>query len=103
MYKKIFKSIDYGLIIIALVLFGIGITALYSANGGVNGDTEEVTKQLIWFVSGIVCMVLIIFIDYDLIRKVLDTGLCSNYFKFSGRPLYRADKWSNKLVFSRNF
>ena len=101
MYKKIFKSIDYGLIIIALILFGIGITALYSANGGVNGNTEEVTKQLIWFVSGIVCMVLIIFIDYDLLRKTLDTNLCSNDFKFSSRPLYRADKWSNKLVFDR--
>ena len=45
LYKKIFKQIDYGLIIIALILFGIGITALYSATGGVNGKTEEVTKQ----------------------------------------------------------
>lgn len=88
MYKKIFKSIDYGLIIIALILFGIGITALYSANGGVNGNTEEVTKQIIWFVSGIACMVLIIFIDYDLLRKAMDTNLYSNNFKFDCSSIY---------------
>lgn len=47
--KKILKSLDYMIIIISLALFTIGIVALYSANGGVNGDTSEVTKQLIWF------------------------------------------------------
>ena len=70
MFKKIFKSIDYGIIIIALVLFGIGIIALYSANGGVNGDTEEVTKQLIWFVAGATCMVIVLLVDYDLLGKL---------------------------------
>lgn len=47
--KKILKSLDYMIIIISLALFVIGIIALYSANGGVNGDTSEVTKQLVWF------------------------------------------------------
>lgn len=95
MYKKIFKSIDYGLIIIALMLFAIGIIALYSANGGVNGNTEEVTKQLIWFASGIVCMFLMIFIDYDLLRKTMDTNLYNYNYKFNTSPLYQPNKWSN--------
>ncbi len=68
MIKKIFKSIDYGLIVIALVLFGIGIVALHSANGGVNGNMEEVTKQLIWFGAGMVSMMVVLLIDYDILR-----------------------------------
>ena len=75
MIKKILKSVDYGLIIIAVLLFGIGIVALYSANGGVNGNMEEVSKQLIWFFVGVVCMVIVLLINYDILRKALDSDL----------------------------
>ena len=68
MLKKVLKSIDYGLIIIALVLFSIGIIALHSANGGVNGNMEEVTKQFIWLGVGLLCMVVVLLIDYDVLR-----------------------------------
>ena len=68
MIKKILKNVDYSLVVIALVLFGIGIVALHSANGGVNGNMEEVSKQLIWFLAGIVCMILMLFVDYDILR-----------------------------------
>ena len=98
MFKKILKSIDYGLIIIAIILFGIGITALYSANGGVNGNTEEVTKQLRWFVAGVLSMILIIFIDYDLLRKALDTNLYNNNNKFSCSFIYNSNKRGKQLV-----
>ncbi len=68
--KKFLKSIDYSLIVLALALFGIGIVALYSANGGVNGNTDEVTKQLMWFGIGIAAMVLMFFIDYEFLGKL---------------------------------
>lgn len=67
------------IIIISIALFGIGIVALYSANGGVNGDTSEVTKQLIWFGVGVLAMFIVLFIDYDLLRQTLDTNICYNY------------------------
>ena len=89
--KKILKTVDYMMIIISILLFGIGIIALYSANGGVNGDTSEVTKQLIWFSVGILGMFIILFIDYDLLRKVMDTNICSNYISVNCSPLYRAN------------
>lgn len=76
--KKIFKAIDYMIIIIVVALFGIGIVALYSANGGVNGDTSEVTKQLIWFGVGVLGMFIVLLIDYDILRKILDTDICYN-------------------------
>lgn len=68
--KKILKSLDYVIIIISILLFGIGIVALYSANGGVNGDTSEVTKQIVWFLVGIVGMIVVLMIDYDLLGKL---------------------------------
>ena len=68
--KKILKSLDYMIIIISILLFGIGIVALYSANGGVNGDTSEVTKQLVWFLVGIAGMIVVLMIDYDLLGKL---------------------------------
>ena len=66
------------LIIISILLFGIGIIALYSANGGVNGDTSEVSKQFIWFGIGVLSMIVVLFIDYDILRKILDTNICYN-------------------------
>ena len=68
--KKILKSLDYMIIIISILLFGIGIVALYSANGGVNGDTSEVTKQIVWFPVGIAGMIVVLMIDYDLLGKL---------------------------------
>ena len=70
MLKKVFKKLDYGLIIISLILFGIGITALYSANGGEQGDLQEVYKQLAWFGAGIVMMLIVIMIDYEIIGRL---------------------------------
>ena len=70
MFKKIFKKIDYSVILLVLLLFAIGITALYSANGGETGDSSEVTKQLAWFAAGVVMMMMVIMIDYDIIGKL---------------------------------
>lgn len=84
MFKKYLKKIDYSIIIIVLVLFAIGITALYSANGGEEGDLSEVTKQLAWFAAGVFLMMLVIFVDYDIIRQALDT----NIYYFHNTPRF---------------
>lgn len=70
MFKKILKALDYSIIIFSFVLFIIGIIALYSANGGVNGDTSETMKQVVWMIVGVVTMIAIIFIDYDVFGKL---------------------------------
>lgn len=46
------------------------MVALFSANGGFEGDISETKKQLVWFGAGIVIMAVIIFIDYDIIGKL---------------------------------
>lgn len=70
MLRKVFKSIDISVIIIVLLLFGIGMVALYSANGGAAGDFSEVNKQLVWFLVGTVFCVAIICMDYNILGRL---------------------------------
>ena len=67
MFKKIFKSLDYSVLIICIILFSIGLVALFSANGG---DFAETQKQLIWFGIGFLTMIVIILIDYEIMGKL---------------------------------
>lgn len=69
MFRKLFKSVDFGTLFVVLVLFLIGIVALYSANGGINGDVSEVWKQCLWFGIGIVFVVSLVMVDYTIFEK----------------------------------
>ena len=68
MRKKIFKNMDYGLLICVLVLLAIGLVALYSATQ--NSDFVEFRKQIMWIGISIPIMIIIIFIDYETIAKI---------------------------------
>lgn len=70
MTKKIFKAMDYSIVVIAIILFVIGIIALYSANGGIEGDISDTTRQIIWFVVGMAVAVILMFIDYRSFGKL---------------------------------
>ncbi len=70
MLKKLFKAVDFGTLAVVLFLFLIGITALYSANGGAGGDISEVWKQVLWFSIGTVFVVMLIALDYTILEKI---------------------------------
>ena len=70
MLKKLFKSIDFVTLAIVLILFLIGITALFSANGGLEGDLTEVWKQALWFGIRIVLIIALVTIDYTIFEKL---------------------------------
>ena len=70
MFRKLFKSVDFGTLLIVFVLFLIGIVALYSANGGINGDISEVWKQILWFIIGSLLVVSLIMMDYTIFEKI---------------------------------
>lgn len=70
MIKKFLKSIDYSVLIICIILFGIGLIALFSANGGYDGNFDETRKQLLWFGIGFVVMTITAFVEYDIIGKL---------------------------------
>ena len=70
MLKKLFKAVDFGTLAVVLFLFLIGITALYSANGGAGGDISEVGKQVLWFSIGTIFVVMLIILDYTILEKI---------------------------------
>ena len=70
MLRKLFKSVDYGILAIVLSLFLIGITALFSANTGAGGDISEVWKQILWFSIGIFFVVALVIVDYTIFKKI---------------------------------
>lgn len=98
MAKKILKSLDYSIIVIVLILFIIGIIALYSANGGVEGDISETIRQAIWFGVGFALMAAIIFIDYDILRKLWIPLYLLTTLALVRRAFYRAGQWCHQLV-----
>lgn len=68
MNKKMFKNIEWGILICCLILLCIGIVALFSATHGTG--TEEFKKQIVWALISIPIMIIIIFIDYNFIAKI---------------------------------
>ena len=70
MLKKILKNIDYLIYILITIIFCIGIIALYSASQGAGGDVEKVYKQIAFFVAGFLISVVLIFVDYQIYKKL---------------------------------
>ena len=70
MFKKIVKNIDYIIYILIIAIFCIGIVGLYSASQGSGGDIDKVYKQIAFFVVGLIISIVLIFIDYQVYRKI---------------------------------
>ena len=98
MLKKILKSLDYSVLIICIVLFSIGLVALFSANGGLDGDFADTQKQFIWFFVGFVLMIIIILVDYEIIGKLWIPVFRRDYSFTGSGSFYRTYKWCYKLV-----
>ena len=67
MVKRELKNMEWGILIAAIILCVIGIVALFSATQ--ETEYEEFTKQIIWFVVSLIAMVIVMFIDYNLLLK----------------------------------
>lgn len=68
MKRKILKNIEWGILICTIILVIIGLVALTSATR--NSDYDELKRQVVWVAVSIPVMIIIIFIDYDLIAKI---------------------------------
>ena len=68
MKRKIFKNIEWGILICTILLIIIGMVALYSATN--NTEHEELKKQIIWLLISLPIMIIVILIDYEFIAKV---------------------------------
>ena len=68
MKKRLFKNIDWSVLICTIFLLTIGLFAIYSAN--LNSNEDEFTKQIIWIAISVPFMILCTVLDYDSIAKI---------------------------------
>lgn len=68
MKKRLFKNMDWGILICSIALVIIGLVALMSATQ--NTEYEEFRKQIQWFIICIPVVIIVIYVDYELIARV---------------------------------
>ena len=68
MRKRELKNMEWGLLIIAIILTTIGLIALFSATQEANYD--EFIKQIIWFSVSLIIMVIVMLINYEILVKL---------------------------------
>ena len=68
MRKRELKNMEWGLLIVAIILSAIGLVALFSATQ--ETEYDEFKKQIIWIVVSIVAMIITMCIDYEFLVKI---------------------------------
>ena len=68
MRKRELKNMEWGLLIVAIILSIIGIIALFSATQ--ETEYDEFKKQIIWFGVSIIIMVIVMLINYETLVKL---------------------------------
>ena len=68
MNRKMLKNVEWGILVCSIVLLCIGLIALFSATQ--EQEYEEFNKQVLWAAISIPIMIVIVFIDYNLIAKI---------------------------------
>lgn len=68
MRKRELKNMEWGLVIVAVLLTAIGLVALFSATQ--ETEYDEFKKQIIWFIVSLILMVIVMLINYQTLVKL---------------------------------
>ncbi len=68
MRKRELKNMEWGLLIVAIILTTIGLIALFSATQ--ETEYSEFKKQIIWLAVSIIMMVIVMLINYETLVKL---------------------------------
>ena len=68
MNKKMLKNIEWGILICCIILLCIGLVALFSATR--DNEFDDFGKQVLWSLISIPIMIIVIFVDYNLIARI---------------------------------
>ncbi|ADZ83815.1 rod shape-determining protein RodA [Cellulosilyticum lentocellum] len=95
--KELVKRIDLWLILLMLILVGVGIVAINSATA-YSGDTSYVQKQIVFFIMGLVLMLIVMSIDYHLLANwylIIYAGIIILLISvfFLGKNINGATRW----------
>lgn len=95
MFKNLIKNTDYIVLICILVLFVIGVVAIFSAGYATEVNKDEYIKQMVWFGIVFAMMVVIWCIDYNTFDIFRIYTLC-NKFSSSSRGIIYAQTYGSK-------
>lgn len=102
MRKRELKNIEWGLLIVAIILSIIGLIALFSATQ--ESQYDDFKKQIVWFIISIIIMVIVMLINYEMLVKlspifygIFIILLIAVLFT---KPVNGATSWFNILGFS---
>ena len=102
MKNKIFKNMEWWILISAILLCIVGFVALYSASQQL--DLEYLRRQIVWFGISIVIMTITMFIDYEIWGKLSPVfyviALISLIAVLFTRTINGANSWFNIGFFS---
>lgn len=68
MKRKILKNVEWSILVCTILLVAIGLIALTSATK--NSDYDELKKQIMWVAVSLPIMIIVIFIDYEILAKL---------------------------------
>ncbi len=68
MNRRILRNAEWWILICSIILFAIGLVALFSATG--ETGHSEFKKQIIWFLISIPIIIVVMFINYNSIAKL---------------------------------
>ena len=68
MRRRELKNMEWGLLIVAVLLSIIGLIALFSATQ--QTEYDEFKKQIIWFIVSLIIMVIVMLINYETLVKL---------------------------------
>ena len=68
MKKRMLKNMDWWILVCAILLSVVGLVALFSATQ--ESDFEDFKKQTIWLGVSLVVMLVVMFVDYEILAKV---------------------------------
>jgi rod shape determining protein RodA len=66
--SRIFKNMEWWILILPILLCIVGFVALYSTTA--SDGFGDLKKQLIWFTISIIVMIIVTFIDYKVLTKI---------------------------------
>ena len=102
MKQRLFKNMDYGILVCTVILLVIGLVALFSATQ--NTDYSEFKKQIMWIGISIPVIVVVILVDYEILAKISPViyglSLISLVAVLFTEPINGATSWFNIGPFS---
>ena len=102
MRKRELKNMEWGILIVAIILSIIGIVALFSATQ--ETEYDEFSKQIIWLVISLIAMAIVMFIDYNLLVKaspvLYGLSIILLVAVLFTKPINGATSWFNIGAFS---